>query len=117
MTIPTAELEIYQATKQRKTFTFFTDAAQTTRLNLSTATEIRISFRAHIAETSAVFSQNATDGAIGNSWSTGVVAWDISAVNSALLTKDGVYDVTYLDASGDRKPLAYGPIQLIPKVF
>jgi hypothetical protein len=87
------DIPMYQGEQRGYKFTFFTDEAQTTRWNISAATLVKLYVKRTLDQATELFSVVATDGANGSTFSTGVAVFVVSAANSALLLRDGKYDV------------------------
>lgn len=109
-----ANMYVYQGNDMRKTWTI--TQSNGSAYNFSGATNVKISVRKSEGSHDVLFSQNLTDAAIGNSWATGVAVVDLSAANTALLEKDGVYDLQITLASGKIVTPCWGKVIVQNKV-
>lgn len=102
------EINVYAGDTEDYTFTVTTSAGAA--VNLSGAT---ITFKAKLHEDSpdALFSGTISDGQFGSVFSSGIVVMRIIATNSALITRDCVYEVQSV-LSGVTSTIAKGNVVL-----
>lgn len=84
------DIDIYQGDTEDYTFTVTNSAGAA--VNLTGAT-ITWKFKAHEDSADSIASGTITDGQFGSVFSTGTVVMRITAVNSALILQDCVYEV------------------------
>ena len=109
------DINLYQGDTRSYRFTFFTDTAQTTEWDLSTASAVVLSVKSSLDQSTVLFDVTATNGSGGNDWANGVVVFEIPANKSVLLTKHGKYDVQITIASKPVTPV-YGDVLLQKQV-
>lgn len=89
----------------------FTMTANGVPFNVSGATGVTLSVKQNITDSTALFESTATDGNNGNNFATGVLVFTITKAQSALLVRNGVYEVRLTLASKD-KTVVFGDINL-----
>lgn len=109
-----ANMYIYQGNDMRKTWTITQSGGAA--YNFAGATNVKVSFRKSEGSHDVLFSQNLTDSLIGNSWATGIAVVDLTAANTALLEKDGIYDLQITLASGKIITPCWGKVIVRPKI-
>lgn len=104
-------IPMYQGDQRGYKFTFYTDAAQTTRWDISSASLVRMYVKRTLDQTSDLFTVDSTSGQNGANHATGVAVFLVSAANAALLERDGKYDV-FVTLSGAPICPVYGDVIL-----
>lgn len=105
------DIYLYQGDTKSYKFTVYTDAAQTTEWDFSGASAVAMSIKSTLDASAVLISASATDGANGNDWANGVAVFTIPAADSALLTRNGVYDVQITIGSA-KTTVVYGDVLL-----
>ena len=102
---------MYQGDSRGYRFTFYTDEAQTTEWDFSAATEVIFTVKKTLDSSSALFSVTATNSINGNDWANGVAVFRPTSVQTALLDRNGKYDVQ-ITLAGNKITPVYGDIVL-----
>lgn len=107
------DIDMYQGDDQSYSFTLYTDVAQTTKYNISAATEVRMTVKDSLAPGAPTLfaSPITTPSSGGNDWTNGLVVIPVSAANAALVKRDAVYDIQVSIASTKVSPV-YGKVVL-----
>lgn len=93
----TRDLSIYRGDDYQHTLTFYSDDAQTTRLDLSTYTSFTAKIKtAADGSTLATFSVSTTNVA------TGVIVLSLSNTTTAAMTSDGYWDFQWTDPNSKK---------------
>lgn len=104
------DINLYQGDTRGYEFTLYTETAQTTRWNFSTASAAVLSVKKTL-DGDVLFSVSAASGDAGNDWTNGVVRFVVPATSSALLDRNGKYDVQ-ITVSGAPITPVYGDVVL-----
>lgn len=108
------DINVYQGNDMRKTWTITTDGS--TPYAFNGATNVKVTFRKSEGSHDVLFSQTLTDGAIGNNWTGGIAVVDLTAANTALLEKDGIYDLQITRSDGKIVTPCWGKVFVRNKI-
>ena len=86
------DIDIYQGDDEAFFFTI-TNLDDGTEYNFGSATNVKFSVKQDLSDSTALFSQNLTDGYSSSSWTNGTAAVLVTSENTALLQYDGWYDL------------------------
>lgn len=101
--------DIYAYVGSSKTFTFTCTQGGSAK-SWASATAVTMSIKKKLSDTTALISMTATDGVNGNSFSTGVLVFVMTATNAALLVPNCVYDVKLVPSGGTNRAICYGDV-------
>lgn len=102
------DINLYQGDTRSYKFTMTQNGSP---WNVSGATNVKLGVKASLDQAATLFEATATDGQNGNNFAGGILVFEITAVQSVLLTKNGKYDVQLTLASKPITPV-YGDVIL-----
>jgi len=108
------DIDMYQGDDQTYKFTL-RNAVTKEPYAFNGASEVAFTVKESVTS-DELFQATATDSSNGNDWSKGIAVISVTDAQSALLTRDGVYDLSITDSSGNKITPVYGRVSLEKQV-
>lgn len=105
------DIPMYQGETRGYRFSLFTDAEQTQEWDITGATDVTLSIKKTLDQDDALISVEATDGSDGSDFANGIVVFVLDGADTALLNRDGKYDV-FVTLGGDPISPVHGDVIL-----
>lgn len=106
-----ADISMYQGERRGYRFNFYTDEDQEDEWDISAASAVTMTIKRTLDQVDALITIEAQDGIDGSNFTTGKPVFIVEAEDSALLTRDGKYDV-FVTIGGDPISPVHGDVIL-----
>ena len=103
------DINMYQGDRAKYKFSLFTDDAKTLPYNISSATSVVMSVANTLDSSAVLFSKTIVDGTDGSSFSTGVLYFFFTNAQTALLNRNGKYDIQ-INFGSNPETACYGDV-------